>query len=204
MVPSIRNSVALLIGVVAIATLSALLTNHSLAQVEQLWRGRPQPLGGFPAPPGCVAFSVRGEDTSFADANLIDYSSVTTNEGGGYIGHGIFLAPSEGLYFFTMSFVRDEGYTKCNGSTPTSDDVYMLLYVGNAEIGRAWAGESDQHSNPVGTWSDRSTGTYSVVVHLNRGDEVTTYAYSDGTPGNEFCRHLMMVNWTGFKVPCSD
>ncbi|WNG27282.1 hypothetical protein F0U62_27150 [Cystobacter fuscus] len=137
---------------------------------------------------GIVAFSVQGsEHASSGEKVLLGYPSTYTNEGGGWApGGGTFIAPSAGLYIFTVSFVK-EPYL--NG---TADDVYVFIYQNGASKGYAWAGQ--------GATLQRTAGTHTVALVLGAGDYVQTFAYSDaGLP-----RHIYNYSFTGYLVKQRD
>ncbi len=133
---------------------------------------------------GIVAFSVVGsEHVSSGAATLLGYAGTYTNVGGGWTaGGGTFVAPCRGLYFFSISFVKDAYYYG-----GTTDDVYVFLYRNGTHRGYAWSGEGDGY---------RSTGTYSIALLLDAGDYVQTFASSDGG----YTRHLSRYSFTGHLV----
>lgn len=148
------------------------------------------------APAQPIAVSVFGawHGSSGADS-LVPYPNVITNEGNAWLPSSawlpaLFLAPCKGLYFFTISFVRDANYgpPQCAGGPGTEDDivVYLTKNLG-LPIGGAWAGEGD---------GKRATGTYSVVLRLNVNDLILSYVRSDGGPA----RCLASYNFTGFRI----
>jgi hypothetical protein len=134
---------------------------------------------------GIVAFSAYGLwHVSQGGGTLLTYPNVITNAGAGWSnGGGTFVAPCAGLYYFTVSFVKDS-YSYGG----TKDDVYVCILQNGADKGCAWAGENIE--------SDRVTGSYSVALMLEQGDYVQTFAFSDVG----LKRHLAKFNFTGYLV----
>lgn len=139
--------------------------------------------GPFPLP---IAVSVYGNNhfTSGQDV-LLTYKNVITNEGGAWnpsiASH--FVAPCAGLYFFTISFVKDAYY---HGGTTDDVMVYLTKNV-TTMVGEAYSGEGA---------GMRGTGVYSVTLRLAQGDAVQTFVHSDGGP----MRHLAEYNFTGYRI----
>jgi hypothetical protein len=138
-----------------------------------------------------IAFSVfdNNHNTALQDV-ILEYKNVITDEGGGWNAGApaMFIAPCNGLYYFSISFEKDAYYL--NGTT---DDVMIFLTkvpfgstVGTY-IGYAWSGEGD---------GMRGTGAYDVVLRLKVGDKVYTKVHSDGG----LTRHLYYYNFTGFSI----
>jgi C1q-related factor len=104
--------------------------------------------------------------------------------GGGWTsGGGTFIAPCGGLYFFSISFVKD-AYSYGG----TTNDVQVEITRNGIGKGYAWSGAGD---------GNRSTGTYSVSLLLEAGDYVQTVVSSDGGGA---MRHLIRYNFTGHLV----
>lgn len=132
---------------------------------------------------GLVAFSTTGRShTSSNNDDKLQYDTNYTNLGSGWNGRDTFTAPCNGLYVFTVSFVKDAYYLD-----GTTDDVFVTIRRNGSSVGFAWSGEGA---------GMRGTGTYTVALHLNAGDEVDTQAGSDAG----FKRHIVMFNFTGFLV----
>ena len=142
---------------------------------------------GPPGPPGfgsTVAFSVSGANhTSVGNKDLMHYTKTHATKGGGWDGSATFVAPEAGLYFFAVTGVNDPFY-----SGGTSDDVYIELWRNSAQIGYAFAGQQEGN--------ERATLAYTVVLSLNAGDKVQTFADSDG--GKQ--RHIIKYEFTGFLL----
>jgi len=138
-----------------------------------------------------VAFSVSGNNHVSSGMDVIlEYNKVITDEGPVWaVGAPIFIVPCNGLYCFSIDFVKDAYYN--NGTT---DDVSINLikvpfippYVGTC-IGYAWSGEGA---------GMRGTGAYDVVLKLKQGDKIYTTVHSDGGRN----RHLMYYNFSGFSI----
>jgi len=112
-----------------------------------------------------VVFSVAGRNhDSDGNPDLMTYEPPHVNEGGGWNGASTFNAPEPGIYFFSISFVRDAN------TGGTEDDVFVFLRKQGADVGFAWCGAGS------GT---RSTGTYSVAIRLAKNDRIETFAGSD-------------------------
>jgi hypothetical protein len=173
----------------------AKLTNKAeLAKSKQ----RALPCPALPSAP--IGFSVYGtwRGSSGADS-LVPYTHVITNEGSRWFAlpfpnlPGFFLG-CRGLWFFTVSFVRDAwiGPPLCAGGPGTADDIsiYLTRYLnGNLTVvpGAAWAGEGD------GT---RATAAYSVVLRLTVDEGVVPFVHSDtGSP-----RCLAAYYFSGFRI----
>ena len=137
----------------------------------------------FPAP---IAVSVYGSNhVSGGSDTLLFYSNVVTNEGGAWNNNSAFIAPCNGLYFFSINFVKDSYYH--NGTT---DDVriYLTKNLSTANVGiGAWAGEGG---------GNRGTGAFSIILRLNGGDWIQTWAHSDGGPQ----RHISSYNFTAHRI----
>jgi hypothetical protein len=134
---------------------------------------------------GIVVFSAVGEHhVSSGGLTLLGYSGTYESVGGGWTpGGGTFIAPCRGLYFFSISFVKDAYYYG-----GTTDDVYVTITRNGVGKGYAWSGAGD---------GSRSTGTYSVSLLLEAGDYVQTFVSSDGGGAT---RHLARYNFTGHLV----
>jgi hypothetical protein len=143
-----------------------------------------------------VAFHASGNWHGSAGADVpLAYPSIVTNVGNAYANFfniGIFTAPCDGQYFFTVTFVKDSYYV-CGGNVGTTDDVSIYLTKGSAtptviDPGHsAWSGEGAGR---------RGTGVYSVVLTLLGGDQIATWVHSDGGPH----RCLASYQFTGFRV----
>jgi hypothetical protein len=150
--------------------------------------------------PACTtqkaAFHVSGnwQGSTGADSPLV-YPNIITNVGNYYANFfgliGVFTAPCDGQYFFSVTFVKDNNYV-CGGSVGTADDVnvYLTKFVGAATTvidpgHTAWSGEG----------LGRGTGTYSVVLSLTGGDQIGTWVHSDGGPH----RCLASYQFNGFR-----
>jgi hypothetical protein len=138
-----------------------------------------------------IAFSVTGNCHVSNGIDIpLEYSIVITDEGQGWAAGApvMFVAPCNGLYFFTIDFVKDSYYN--NGTT---DDVAIdLIKVPSGSssgwyVGDAWSGEGA---------GSRGTGTYNVVLRLNFGDKVYTKAHSDGG----LQRHIIEYHFSGFSI----
>lgn len=142
-------------------------------------RGTPTP----GAAPGVVAFSAEGlRHLSEGDPALLKYNPPVTDTAGCLCNETTFRAPTDGVYVFLLSFVKDALY-----HDGTKDDVRMRLRLNGKDLGAAWAGETE---------GNRSTGAYTVVLSLKAGDELQTFAESD--EGRK--RHLFEPCWTGFRI----
>jgi len=135
-----------------------------------------------------VAFTATGsEHVSQGGPLLLAYPSTITNVGGGWVnGGGTFIAPCSGLYVFTVSFVKDPYY-----DSGTTNDVYVSIMRNGASRGSAWAGQT--------TGAARVTGTYTVSLLLDAGDNVRTYVSSEA----EQRRRLGRFTFTGYLVKAS-
>lgn len=113
------------------------------------------------------------------------YGQVVTNEGGAWDrGSSRFVAPTDGVYFFSVSFVRDAA-----GGYAADEDVYLWILIngGSPHRAYAWAG---QGSGP------RNETSHSEVQRLREGDIVETFVSSDaGAP-----RQLQHCVFTGFRL----
>ena len=131
-----------------------------------------------------VAFSAYGgfQESSILnpEASLIKYEKTITNEGASWDGLK-FTAPVEGLYFFTVSFVK---YVDYEGAT--LDDVYVQIWLNGVSQGGGMSG--------IGTGKSGS-GTCGLVLKLNKGDYVETRA-SNG----RMRRYIRDCYFTGFRL----
>jgi hypothetical protein len=66
--------------------------------------------------------------------------------------------------------------------------VYVQIYHNNSYKGSAWSGRD--------VYQNRNTGTYTVVLSLNPGDSVHTFADS----GSGHYRHLAEYHVKGYLV----
>jgi hypothetical protein len=98
-----------------------------------------------------------------------------------------FCAPDDGVYLFSMSFVRDHQKPDDGTQIGTSDDTRIDLFVNGEKKAGAWAGESS---------GSRQTGAATVAIALSRGDVVTTRDWADG---NKF-RRLGNCIFTGCRL----
>lgn len=126
-----------------------------------------------------------------------------------------FVAPCDGLYYFTISFVN-------NAYPPaTYDDVEIYFAFsrdcgktwtdgrprtegGFTGIGSAWAGQHDCSSKKDGgpiCLGNRTTGSYSVIYRLNKGEAIGTFSHAD-TPANGDSpkRIIPYFNWSGYRI----
>jgi hypothetical protein len=141
-----------------------------------------------------IAVSVSGSWHGTAGASvLLPYQNVVTdvsNTGSAWFGPAYFIAPCSGLYFFTVSFVKDSYYNTCGGNFGTQDDVgvYLAKFPSSTVYGPgALSGEGAGR---------RGTGVYSVVLQLNQSDVITSWVYSDGAVH----RCLASYHFTGFLI----
>jgi len=127
--------------------------------------------------------AVQGSEHSSVGNNVtMRYQSVSSNNGGGWVGPSTFFAPTTGVYFLAITAVKDAYY---HGGT--QDDVYMFLRRNGDYLGHGWSGE--------GTGM-RGGLAYSTMLRLNAGDRITTLAGSD----NGLPRHLAKYELSGFKL----
>ena len=146
--------------------------------------------GPFPAP---IALSISGRwhRTAGQDVVLPYFVGQTaatpiTNEGGAWMRPN-FIAPCDGLYLFTVEFVKDSYYF---GGTTDDVSVYLTKTVGDGDpiyVGEAWSGEGAGR---------RGTGSYSVALRLDALDSVQTWVHSDGGP----MRVLAYYSFTGYRI----
>ncbi|MCK6470930.1 MAG: hypothetical protein L6R28_04210 [Planctomycetes bacterium] len=133
--------------------------------------------------PAVVAFSAEGlRHLSEGDPAILKYNRPVTDTADCLHDQTTFRVPVDGVYVFMLSFVKDAHY-----HDGTKDDVRMRLRLNGKDLGSAWAGETE---------GDRSTGIYAVALSLKVGDELQTYAESDG--GRK--RHIFEPCWTGFRI----
>jgi hypothetical protein len=166
-------------------------------QLTELANARRQRARAPCTPTTKIAVSVHGEWHGTAGADvLIPYPNITTNisnVSSVWFGQSFFVAPCGGLYFFTVSFVKDTYYNTCGGNVGTTDDVmvYLTKYVGSTPTiihsTGAWSGEGAGR---------RGTGVYSVALQLNQSDIITSWVHSDG--GRHRC--LASYHFTGFRI----
>ncbi len=136
-----------------------------------------------------VVFSVSGRGhVSEGNPTVLSYSTNHVNFGEGWqSSSSTFNVPVTGIYFFSISFVKDA--YKNEG---TEDDVYIHLRKNASEIvGSAWSGEGA---------GKRGTGTYTVAVKLQKGDIIDTLAASVGKSGSEYKRHIHTYHFTGHLI----
>jgi hypothetical protein len=143
----------------------------------------------FPPPQGAggnIGFSVSGDNhLSQGGQALLRYEKTITDvspvkwawrEGG-----GTFVAPRDGLYFFTVSYTAEASHEA------EDDDVYVSIHHNGAHKGHAWRGEG------AGL---RDSASYSVVLQLRQRDYVQTFVGSDsGRP-----RFLPRYHFSGFLI----
>jgi hypothetical protein len=129
-------------------------------------------------------------ETSNSDRNPVHFP-VTQTPHSAWNG-STFTAPAPGLYLFTLGFVRDSYLAP----TGTWDDVYLYLMRSNADVGYAWAGESDS-TDPA---AKRMTGAYSVVLDLLQNELVRVECGSDGGQS----RQLLNVYFSGALLSSCD
>jgi len=97
-----------------------------------------------------------------------------------------FVVPKSGLYHFSLVYLRDQQVPQDGSDQGTCTDTRLDLMVNSKLVAYAWAGES----------SGRQTGTVSVTLDLEFGDEVTT---QDWEVDGEFRRYRNCV-FTGFAL----
>lgn len=133
-----------------------------------------------------LVFSAKNESHRSSGApTMISYDSTVVNEGRAWDGATTFIAPTAGVYFFTIGFVKEAF------GEPTEDDVFVHLNRGDETLGSAWSGQGAGF---------RGTGTLSLAIHLAAGDKITTFAASD--EGAQ--RLIRRLHFTGFLIPASD
>jgi hypothetical protein len=129
-----------------------------------------------------VAFSQQAaEHVSTGDRVIVTFPA----GGRGYISHpglwfqnAVFLIPISAPYLISVSFVKNPFGPKGTGTnTTTTNDVYAELWRQTVEgadnlVMRAWAGATQQ--------IDRESAAHTLIVQLNRGDELVLKANSDG------------------------
>ncbi len=130
-----------------------------------------------------IAFSARcTEHVSNASNALITYDR-TLLESDFWDGTR-FTAPRDGVYFFSISFVKDAYY-----HDGTEDDVYVHLCKNNEFVGFAWSGQ--------GT-GKRGTGALSLTLHLKQNDVITPKTDDDESVSDK--RHISEAYITGFGL----
>ena len=95
-----------------------------------------------------------------------------------------FTAPKDGVYFFSISFVKDAYYHDGH-----EDDVYVHLYKNSESMGYAWSGQ--------GT-GKRGTGALSLTLYLQQNDVITTKSDDDSSITDK--RHISEAYITGFGM----
>src|SRR6185295_13637903 len=129
-----------------------------------------------------IAFSVWGWNHRTAGQNvLLEYPNTITNEGGAWIRNSTMVALCDGLYFFSIEFVKDP--YKNEG---TKNDVNLGLYKNGQWVGQALAGKAE----------GKETGAYSVILRLQQNDLVQTYIHTD----DGSMRNLGYYNFTGHRI----
>ncbi|GAB1543608.1 hypothetical protein NUACC21_62830 [Scytonema sp. NUACC21] len=134
--------------------------------------------------PQIIVFSVSGKThISDGDPDVLQYPTTHINFGEAWQNSSLFKIPVTGIYFFTISFVKD---SLLEGGT--EDDVYIILRKNlSEEIGRAWSGEAA---------GKRDNATYTVSLKLQKGDIIDTLAASDST----IKRHIRSYRFTGYLI----
>src|SRR5690606_27608682 len=113
----------------------------------------------------------------------------STSHGRGWDGSSTFTAPVAGQYYFSISGVRT---TDVNHHT--TNDVYILLRRGAADVGFAWSGHNSGHPNPT-FWRDSLS--FCTVLNLAAGEEITTWV---AEPQNGARRRLEKFEFTGILL----
>jgi hypothetical protein len=130
-------------------------------------------VAGFtPAALPCApAVSVMGyKHVSEGPDRVLEYPVTITNEGGAWFKNSIFIAPCNGLYFFTIDIVRDSYYFPGT----SKDDIWVYLTKNGAVVpAKAWAGAADDIRQP---------GSCGVILRLKAGDAIQTWVRSEGVP----------------------
>jgi hypothetical protein len=135
---------------------------------------------------GKGAFSVqRLEHKASDESTTIEYDKVYC-ESEAWDGKSTYCVPKDGLYFFTVAFMRDSQMGD-DGNQGTSNDTQVYLCVEGKMVAFAWAGESSR---------TRQTASVSVILPLEKGKKVTTM---DWTEKNEFRRYWNVV-FSGYRV----
>lgn len=125
-------------------------------------------------------FSAEGSGhTSSGPPALLAYDATRQNDVPGWDGESRFVAPVDGTYVFTLTFISD--------SPPDAGDSHMLLFIDGREAGRVTRGPGS---------SGRASGL-STTVRLAAGQTIQTYADSDSGKNRhftEFCLTGMLFS----------
>jgi len=131
---------------------------------------------------GPVALSASGKNhVSSGSLSFLEFDTTYTNISTIFF-RSIFIAPRDGLYLFTISFVKDSYFN--NGTT---EDVSIKLFHNSNYIGQALSGSGS---------GSTGTGTYTVIVNLNFADSVI--ALVDSKDGKN--RHLLEYNLSALLI----
>lgn len=127
------------------------------------------------------------EHVSSGKPAALSFERTETQLGEGWNGTDTFSASVEGVYEFSIGFMRDA--YKNNGTT---DDVYITIRVnGKSTRVRAWAGEGG---------GNRTFASALNFLHLKKGDRVQAIVHSDG----EKTRFLRRAWFAGNLVAVHD
>ncbi|MBE2228181.1 MAG: hypothetical protein IAE93_12580 [Ignavibacteria bacterium] len=159
-----------------------------------------------------IAFSYSGfNHFSGNQDELVFYNKKITAEGfDGLMIDRIFIAPCAGLYYFTISFVKNvqnggtnddvEIYLARNNTPPYNQTGWLTTKpitesngnINNVAIGSAWAGENT---------GQRPAAVYSVILKLAQNEAIGTFIHSD-TPNNQVSpnRRVAYFNFSGFRI----
>ena len=138
------------------------------ADEKQLLNEALEKTGAGGCPGGVVVVSVNGSDhRSSGSPKLLFYNNTVTDEGGAWYSDALFIAPCNGVYFFSVSFMKEPYGDLGSGLVWTDVDVYICLHRNGQPIGSyacAWSGENK---------GDRNGGSYNVALRLPGGKVAT-------------------------------
>jgi hypothetical protein len=152
------------------------LTSQEIARLQAAPKGACVPAASI------AASAIGGPEGSSGTDSIVEYPTIITNEGSGFVNGDSFIAPCGGMYTLSVSFNTDS-YDVCPTQIGTQDDVEVYfvrstppLYNDTHYVGSdygAWRGQLSDDQK-------RGEASYTLVIRLNAGDAIQTKVHSDG------------------------
>lgn len=101
-----------------------------------------------------------------------------------------FTVPKDGIYYLSVSFMRDSHKGVHDGKTGTRDDTQVKILVGDTVVAYAWAGEASRA---------RQAASTSTLLPLTKHSKITTQDWVEPTAENTLRRFWNIV-FSGYRI----